>query len=76
MYIKNHFSVVLKFIQSDNGRKFLSHEWKRIFSENEIVYQRTTTYSPQQNGIVERKQRHLLDTIRAVRIHANLPKDF
>ncbi|GKB05825.1 retrovirus-related pol polyprotein from transposon TNT 1-94 [Tanacetum coccineum] len=33
-------------------------------------------YTPQQNGRIERKHRHLLDTARAIRLHANLPIKF
>jgi len=32
--------------------------------------------TPQQNRVVERKHRHLLDTARAIRIHASFPKHF
>ena len=32
--------------------------------------------TPQQNGVAERKHRHLLDTARALRFHASLPKSF
>ncbi|GJW41586.1 retrovirus-related pol polyprotein from transposon TNT 1-94, partial [Tanacetum coccineum] len=33
-------------------------------------------YTPQQNGVVERKHRHLLETARAIRFQANLPVHF
>ncbi|GJR21169.1 NSP-interacting kinase 1-like protein [Tanacetum coccineum] len=33
-------------------------------------------YTPQQNEVVERKHRHLLDTARDIKIHANLPNKF
>ncbi|KAD4887930.1 hypothetical protein E3N88_20003 [Mikania micrantha] len=33
-------------------------------------------HTPQQNGVVERKHRHLLETARALRFEAYLPKDF
>ncbi|GKA17682.1 retrovirus-related pol polyprotein from transposon TNT 1-94 [Tanacetum coccineum] len=33
-------------------------------------------YTPQQNGVVERKHRHLLETARALRIQANFPVQF
>nr|GEV65526.1 retrovirus-related Pol polyprotein from transposon TNT 1-94 [Tanacetum cinerariifolium] len=33
-------------------------------------------YTPQLNGRVKRKHRHLLDTVRALRSHANLPIRF
>jgi len=32
--------------------------------------------TPQQNGVVERKHRHLLDTARAIRLFAGFPKSF
>ena len=32
--------------------------------------------SPQQNGVAERKHRHLLDTARAIRFQAGFPKHF
>ncbi|GKB71184.1 retrovirus-related pol polyprotein from transposon TNT 1-94 [Tanacetum coccineum] len=33
-------------------------------------------YTPQQNRVVERKHRHFLETARALRLHAGLPKKF
>lgn len=33
-------------------------------------------YTPQQNGVVERKHRHLLETAGALKLHASLPTQF
>ncbi|KAK9750636.1 hypothetical protein RND81_02G209700 [Saponaria officinalis] len=41
-----------------------------------IVHQRSIPGNPQQNGKVERKHRHLLETARALRIQSFLPKRF
>lgn len=41
-----------------------------------IVHQSSCSYSPQQNGIVERKHRTLLNTTRALRKQAHLPIHF
>ncbi|KAK9673764.1 hypothetical protein RND81_12G187800 [Saponaria officinalis] len=57
--------IVAKFltmIRSDNG--------------TEIVQQRSVPGVPQQNGRVERKHRHLIETARALRLNASLPKRF
>ncbi|GJX27564.1 retrovirus-related pol polyprotein from transposon TNT 1-94 [Tanacetum coccineum] len=41
-----------------------------------ILHQKSITYTPQQNRVVERKHRHLLDTARSIRLHANVPIKF
>lgn len=47
-----------------------------LFASHGILHQKFMVYTPQQNGVVEKKHRHLLDTARALRLHANFPKKF
>ena len=61
-------------IRVDNGGEFYS--MRDFFSENGIIYQHTCVYTPQQNGVVERKHRHLLETARALRFQSHLPIKF
>jgi len=42
--------------------------------ENGIVHQSTCVNSPQQNGIAERKNRHLLEVARALLFSTKVPK--
>jgi hypothetical protein len=42
--------------------------------ENEIVHQSTCVNLPQQNGIAERKNRHLLEVARALLFSTKVPK--
>lgn len=73
-YIENHFETSVKTLRSDNGTEILQAECKEIFSEKGIKHQRSIAGVPQQNGRVERKHRHLIETARALRIYAGLPK--
>ena len=80
--IKNIFSgdplflPQIQQVRSDNGIEFLSNEMQHFFSENGIIHQRSCVYTPQQNGVVERKHRHILEVARALRFQANPPLSF
>ncbi|CAL1400060.1 unnamed protein product [Linum trigynum] len=63
-------------IQADNGREFSTPALRDFYEKEGIILQTSCTDTPQQNGVVERKHRHLLDTARALRFHAGLPLRF
>lgn len=50
----------------DNGSEFVNVELKQFFSKTGVVHQTTCVNTPQQNDIVERKHRHLLNIARAL----------
>jgi hypothetical protein len=70
------FLPQLQAIRSDNGSEFLSKQIQKWFHDHGIIHQRSCVATPQQNGVVERKHRHLLDVARALRFQANLPLSF
>ncbi|KAD6455029.1 hypothetical protein E3N88_09735 [Mikania micrantha] len=47
-----------------------------FYAKEGIVLETTCPHTPQQNGVVERKHRHLLETARALKFEANLPTKF
>lgn len=49
---------------------------KSYYHTKGILHQRSCVDTPQQNGVVERKHRHLLETARALSFQANLPSKF
>jgi hypothetical protein len=49
---------------------------KSYFLEQGIIFQTSCTGTPQQNGRVERKHRHILNVARALRFQGNLPIEF
>ncbi|KAJ0539365.1 putative RNA-directed DNA polymerase [Helianthus annuus] len=75
-YAKTQFSKPIKRIRCDNGGEFTSNRMAKFYAESGILLETTCPHTPQQNGVVERKHRHLLETARSLRFEANLPKKF
>ncbi|KAL0431167.1 UNVERIFIED_CONTAM: Retrovirus-related Pol polyprotein from transposon RE1 [Sesamum radiatum] len=74
--ILTHFGTKIKVVRTDNGSKFLSSSCQDFFQKQGVIHQKTYTYTPQQNGVVERKHRHLLQVARALMFQSQLPKHF
>lgn len=74
--IENQFNKTIKRIRCDNGGEFTSNIMLNLYTKQGILLETTCLHTPQQNGVVERKHRHLLDTAQALRFEANLPKRF
>ncbi|GJQ98882.1 putative retrotransposon protein [Tanacetum coccineum] len=51
----------IKLFRSDRGGEYLSQEFKDYLGKNGIVQHLTSPYTPQQNGVSERRNRTLLD---------------
>ncbi|XP_071688944.1 uncharacterized protein [Rutidosis leptorrhynchoides] len=71
--IENQFSKKVKIIRSDNGTKFLNNKMADFIKTKGIIHQTTCAYTPQQNGVVERKHRNLLNVARALMFQGRLP---
>ncbi|KAJ9548782.1 LOW QUALITY PROTEIN: hypothetical protein OSB04_021325 [Centaurea solstitialis] len=72
--IDRQFSAKVQVVRSDNGTEF--NCLKDYFTTNGILFQTSCVGTPQQNGRVERKHRHILNVARALRFQGNLPIDF
>ncbi|XP_075109254.1 uncharacterized protein LOC107759537 [Nicotiana tabacum] len=49
---------------------------ENMFRNLGIIHQKSCAYTPQQNGVAERKHIHILEVIRAVRFQKNIPIKF
>lgn len=75
-YIQNHFKKNVKIVRTDNAKELCQGSMAQLYSKYGITHQKSCTETPQQNGIVERKHRHLIETARALLFQSNLPKSF
>ncbi|CAL1359264.1 unnamed protein product [Linum trigynum] len=74
--VRSQFNCTVKRIQADNGYEFQTTGLVDFYEQEGIVLQTSCTDTPQQNGVVERKHRHIQDTARALRFQASLPIRF
>lgn len=63
-------------MRSNNGGEFNSNELKEFYFAHGIEFQTSWAHTPQQNGLVECKHRHILEVAHALRFQANLPIRF
>jgi transposase InsO family protein len=74
---QNQFDFDIKKVRSDNGSKFKN---ARIIDEycdeKGIKHEFSSKYTPKQNGIVERKNRALIDMARSMLAEYNVPDSY
>jgi hypothetical protein len=61
---QNEFELKVKKIRSDNGSEFKNLQVEEYLEEEGIKHKFSAPYTPQQNGVVERKNRSLIDMAR------------
>ncbi|GJV88133.1 putative RNA-directed DNA polymerase [Tanacetum coccineum] len=69
----NQFEIKIKVYRSDNGTEFINNRLQTFFNDKGILHQTTCVYTPQQNGIAEKKHRHLLNVARSFMFQEELP---
>lgn len=72
--VNNKFNRYPKILRSDNGGEYLSEQLLSFLKKFGIQTQHTAPYTPQQNGIAERKNRSLIEMARCLLTDADLPK--
>ena len=74
--IKTLFDVKIKRFRSDNGKEYFNQVLSSSFAIEGIIHESSCVSTPQQNGVAERKNGHLLDTMRALFFQKNVPKQY
>ncbi|GJT04945.1 cysteine-rich receptor-like protein kinase 8 [Tanacetum coccineum] len=71
-FVSTQFEKQVKVVRSNNALEFVKGQCGPYLSSQGIVHQTSCVDRPQQNGRVERKHMHILDTARALRFHSKL----
>ena len=66
----------IKTLQTDRGDEFLSNEFSSFCEENDIHRELTIPYTPEQNGVAERKNRTVVEMARSLLKGKHLPNQF
>ncbi|KAK3037684.1 hypothetical protein RJ639_030628 [Escallonia herrerae] len=62
--------------ESDNAKEYMSGSFQNYMNQHGILHQSSCADTPDQNGVAERKNRHLLETARALLFQMKVPKPF
>lgn len=62
-YIENHFNTTIKDVRSDNARELCEGNAFRWYIDKGITHQTSCAHTPQQNGVIEGKHHHLIETV-------------
>ena len=74
--VSTQYQQVVRVFQSDNGGEYINGPMQEFMKLHGIRHQTSSTYTPQQNGLAERKNRQLLEVVRASLFGMNVPVEY
>ena len=74
--VQNQFGVKIKGLRSDNAKDYFNHFLSSYFQKEGIIHESSCVNTPQQNGVAERKNGHLLAVTRALLFQQHVPKSY
>nr|GEZ72554.1 zinc finger, CCHC-type [Tanacetum cinerariifolium] len=74
--VENQLGKTIKALRSDHSGEYISKDFKDYLKACGIVQQLTPPYTPQHNGVSERRNRTLLNMVRSMMSLTTLPLSF
>ena len=68
--------LFIKCLRTDRGGEFTSSEFNEFCERNGVKRQLTAAYTPQQNGVAERKNQIVMNMVRYMLSNKKVPKNF
>ena len=72
--VENLTGKKITILRTDNGTEYETNKFKNFCREAGIKRETTTVYTPEQNGVAERKSRTIVEVARAMLCDQGLPK--
>ena len=72
--VKTQFNTQIQIFRTDNGKEYFKNILGKFLEAEGIVHQSSCIDTPQQNGVAERKNKHLLEVARSLMFTTNVPK--
>lgn len=66
----------IKMLRSDRGKEYTSNEFHKFCEDEGVERQLTVGYTPQQNGVSERKNQTVMEMAKSMLLEKGLPKTF
>nr|GFB30588.1 retrotransposon protein, putative, Ty1-copia subclass [Tanacetum cinerariifolium] len=74
--VENQLENTIKLLRSDCGGEYISQEFFNHLREHGIISHRAPPYTPQHNGVSERRNGTLLDMVHSMMSQTTLPNSF
>uniref|UniRef100_A0A2N9HC90 Integrase catalytic domain-containing protein n=1 Tax=Fagus sylvatica TaxID=28930 RepID=A0A2N9HC90_FAGSY len=74
--VQTQFSLPIQVLRTDCGGEFTSHKFQHFCASKGLIHQMSCPHTPQQNGVAERKHRHLIQCALALLSESNLPMSY
>ena len=74
--IRTQFNTSIRILRIDNAKEYFSMSFSSFMFSHGILHQSSCAYTPQQNGVIECKNRHLVETARTLLLHHKVPQRF
>lgn len=75
-FVKTQFNSTVKIVRTDNALELCHGQILHVYHTYGILHQTSCSATPQQNGVVERKHKHLMETARALFFQSNVPSQY
>ncbi|KAK9119163.1 hypothetical protein Scep_017256 [Stephania cephalantha] len=75
-WIETQSGHKIQVLRSDNGKEYTSNQFNLFCEEAGIEHQLIAPYTPQQNGVSEKKNRTIMEMARCLMCEKNLPSEY